>query len=114
VAHFLGLAASFRLPDLPLPFPGWYLFIKNGLWGIIGLAVAAGLFFCQSWAPSFARWSGVSLMIWYWLDRLLLAQSDFAQRAWPAVAVVSLLIITGLLWTLNRPTVQDFFMENTS
>jgi hypothetical protein len=102
------------LPDLPLPFPEWYLIVKNGLWSIAGLIVTGGLFSGQSWGPPFARLSAIGISIWYWGDRLFLARSDFVHRAWPVAAAITLLIMAWLFWTLKRPTVQDFFMENTS
>jgi len=114
VIHFAGLVASFRLPELSLPFPDWYLLLRNGLWGLSGLIAAGGLFFSRSWAPSFTQWAGLAFVLWYWCDRLLLARSDYAKRSWPAAVVVTLLAVLWLLWILKRPSIQDFFRESTS
>ncbi|TET81704.1 MAG: hypothetical protein E3J37_08770 [Anaerolineales bacterium] len=112
--HIAGLVASFRLPDLPLPFPDWYLLVRNGLWGLSGLIAAGGLFFSRSWAPSFTRWAGLAFVLWYWSDRLLLARSDYAKRSWLAAATITLIAVFWLFWILNRPSIQDFFRESTS
>ena len=114
VIHVAGLVASFRLPELSLPFPDWYLLLRNGLWGLSGLIAAGGLFFSRSWALSFTQWAGVAFAIWYWSDRLLLARSDYAKRSWPAAAAVTLLAGLWLLWILKRPSIQDYFRESTS
>ena len=114
VIHFAGLVASFRLPELSLPFPDWYLLLRNGLWGLSGLIAAGGLFFSRSWAPSFTQWAGFAFGLWYWSDRLLLARSDYAKRSWPAAAGLTLLAVLWLLWILKRPSIQDFFWESTS
>jgi hypothetical protein len=90
------------------------LYLKNGLWGAVGVIVTGGLFSGQRWAPQFARLSAIGISIWYWSDRLLLARSDFAHRAWPVAAGINLLILTWLFWTLKRPTIQDFFLESIS
>ena len=114
VIHLAGLAASFRLPELSLPFPDWYLLLRNGLWGLGGLIAAGGLFFSRSWALSFTQWAGVAFAIWYWSDRLFLARSDYAKHSWPAAATITLLAGLCILWILKRPSVQDFFREGTS
>ena len=114
VIHVAGFVASFRLPELSLPFPDWYLLLRNGLWGLSGLIAAGGLFFSRSWAPSFTQWAGLAFVIWYWSDRLLLARSDYAKRSWPAAATITLLVGLCILWILKRPSIQDFFRESTS
>ena len=112
VIHIAGLVATFRLPELSLPFPDWYLLLRNGLWGLSGLIAAGGLFFSRSWAPFFTQWTGVAFAIWYWSDRLLLARSDYAKRSWPAAGVLTLLAVLWLLWILRRPSILEFFRES--
>jgi hypothetical protein len=112
--HFIGLAAIKTLTPLPLPIPIWYIFLKNGLWGLSSLAIAIGLFWGLTWAPRMIRWTGAVILVWYWADRILLSRSDFARRAWPAAAILTLAGIGLLCWILSRRSVRSFFRENTS
>lgn len=110
--QFAGLTAGFALPDLPLSVPKWYLFIKNGIWALASLLAAAGLFFGRKWAPSFTRWGIVLITIWYWVDRLILVQSDFAKKSWPMAVTLILAIVLSLFWVLNRRSLRYFYLED--
>jgi hypothetical protein len=109
----MGFAAGLRLPELPLIVPRWYLWLKNALWGLGSLIAAIALFFGQTWAPSLTRWLAGVLIGWYWFDRLLLAQSEFAQHTWPLAIAITVLVAACLLWILSRRSVRGFFREKT-
>lgn len=112
--HLSGLLASFRLPELRLPFPVWYFVLRNGIWTLIGLVAAGALFFGRSWALSFTSYGALAFVFWYWIDRLIFTQSDYADRSWPATAVVTLILLSSLFWILRRPSLRYFLSENTS
>jgi hypothetical protein len=110
--QIFGLRAGFLLPDLDLSVPRGYLFLKNGVWGLIGIITAAMLFF--GW-PRALQWTrGVVLLIgtWYWIDRWLCVQSDFTRRSWPAAAIITALIVVVVFWITYRKTVQVYYREN--
>ena len=109
---FCGLAAWFSLPDLPYVVPPVYLLIRNSLWGIWGLVAAIGAFFGRPWAPRLVSWGGLVLAIWYWVDRILLAQSDYSRVNWPLTAIATVLAIVFVRWVLTRPIVRTYFQEN--
>jgi hypothetical protein len=105
--------ASFRLPELQLPFPAWYFVLRNGTWTLIGLLATGALFFGRPWAASFTSYGALVFVFWYWIDRLVFARSDFTNRSWPATAVVTIVVLSSLLWVLRRPSLQNFLSENT-
>jgi hypothetical protein len=107
-----GLLAWFSLPDLPYAVPLTYLLIRNGLWGVWGLLAAFGAFFGMTWAPRLILWGGSAIVIWYWLDRLFLAQSGYSRANWPISAIVTVLAMVSVGWVLSRPAVQTYYQEN--
>ena len=107
-----GLVAWFSLPDLPYSVPPIYLLIRNGLWGAWGVLGAWGAFFGKAWAPRLILWGGSVIVIWYWVDRLFLAQSDYSRANWPMSAIVTVLVIASAGWVLSRPVVRIYFQEN--
>lgn len=106
-----GLVAWFSLPDLPFVVPPAYLLVRNAAWGVWGLLAAFGAFFGKSWAPRLIQWGGLGLVAWYWLDRGLLTQSDYARASWPVAALLTFLAVIWARWTLTRPIVRDYFEE---
>ncbi len=109
-----GLIASFRIPDLPISLPYWYLYLRNGLWGLGSVIAAMGLFLGRSWSLNLTRWGSLFISLWYWSDRLLLSRSDYARRSWPAGVVVTLIVLIWIFWILTRPAIQCYFRENES
>ena len=107
-----GLWTGLSLPDLNLSVSRGYLFLKNGVWGLIGIFPTAALFF--GW-PRALQWTrGVALLIgiWYWIDRWLCVRSDFTRRSWPAAAISTVVIIVVIFWITYRKTVQAYYREN--
>ena len=110
--QIIGLMAGLSLPDLNLSVPRGYLFLKNGVWGLIGVFTATVLFF--GW-PRALQWTrGVVLLIgiWYWIDRLTWMRSDFIQRSWPAAVIVTLTIVIVIFGITFRKSVQAYYWEN--
>ncbi len=73
---------------------------------------AWGTFFGKAWAPRLILWGGSAIVIWYWVDRLFLAQSDYSRSNWPISAIVTVLVIASVSWVLSRPVVRSYFQEN--
>ncbi|HEY44795.1 MAG TPA: hypothetical protein G4O11_12505 [Anaerolineae bacterium] len=114
VVHLSGLVAGFRLPELPLSFPVWYLYLRNGIWALVGLVASGALFFGRSWSQPFTRYGALFFVIWYWGDRLILTRSDFAQHSWPATAFVTVIALLALFLILRQPSIQSYLSENIS
>jgi len=107
-----GLLGSLQLPDLPYAAPRGYLAARSGLWALWALAAAVGALLGRPWARWLLLGGGVGLAIWYWADRILLAQSEFARLGIPLRAAVTILLMGAGLWILSRPDVRRFFEEN--
>jgi uncharacterized membrane protein HdeD (DUF308 family) len=107
-----GLVAWFSLPALPYAIPPEYLLIRNGLWGVWGLLAAFSAFFGKRWAPRLIRWGGLAVVIWYWVDRIFLAQSHYSRTNWPITAILTVIAVAFVVWVLSRPVVRTYFQEN--
>ena len=107
-----GLLGSLQLPDLPYAAPRGYLTARSGLWALWALAAAVGALLGRPWTRTLLLGGGVGLAIWYWADRILLAQSDFARLGLPVRAALTIALLAAGLWILSRPDVRRFFEEN--
>ena len=107
-----GLLGSLQLPDLPYAAPRAYLTARSGLWALWALVAATGAFIGRPWARTLLSGGGVAMAIWHWADRVLLAQSEFAQLGTPLRAAVTFALLGAGLWVLSRPDVRRFFEEN--
>ncbi|MGH2607278.1 MAG: hypothetical protein ACRDG5_11870 [Anaerolineales bacterium] len=109
--YLTRLGASLSAPVLPLTVPPIYLSLTGGLWGGVGLVAAFGLWTGRPWAPAWTRWTAVALAVWFWADRLLWAQSEFARLTRPLAAAMTALILAVVWWGLARPGIRHFFQE---
>lgn len=105
----LRLVLSLSLPPLPLTVPRAYLSFTGAVWGAVGLAVGAGLIAGRRWAYRAAAIAAPALVVWYWADRLLLVRTDYAQRTWPAAALVSGIFLGLVAYALTRPSARRYF-----
>lgn len=110
--YLTRLGASLSAPVLPLTVPLLYLSLTGGLWGGLGLVTAFGLWTGRPWAPAWARWTAVAFALWYWADRLLWAQSEFARHTRPLAAATTAFTLAVAWWGLGRPGIRHFFQEN--
>jgi len=98
-------------PALPLTIPLWYLPLTGVLWSGCGIVVAVGLLRGKSWGPHLMRWGTLAYLAWYWLDRLLLARSEYARQTEPASALLTALSLALVFGLLQRPSLRAFFQE---
>jgi hypothetical protein len=111
-AFLVRLALSLSLPALPLTISPAYLALTGAVWGGLGLVVAAGLFLGRRWAAGAAAGVAVAFVIWYWVDRLLLVNTDYAARTWPSAAIASGLLLAAVAYLLTRPSTRRYLKEN--
>jgi hypothetical protein len=107
-----GVLGSLQLPDLPFAAPPAYLLFRSVLWASWGLVAAGGAFLGRPWARPLLQGGGVALTVWYWVDRLWLAQSEYARLGLPFRAAASLAVLGLGLWILRRPEARRYFEEN--
>lgn len=109
--HLARFALGVSLPDLPLTVPAFYIPFTGALWGAGALLVGVALFSGRRWAPAAARWGGLAYALWFWTDRLLLVETDYARRTRPASLALTAVALVGLWWILRWPQVRTYFRE---
>jgi len=114
VIYLWRLILGLNLPPLPFTVPTWYIPLTGGLWGIVALVDAAALFRGAPWAPGMTRIGTATYLVWYWLDRVLLVQSEYHRSTWPLALAISLSALVAVTWTLNHPTVRNHFEERAT
>jgi hypothetical protein len=102
---------SLRIPDLPLQIPTWYLQLTGAIWGIVGIITSYGIFFGRAWGVRFLKWGSLSFILWYWIDRLALVQSEYGRSSWPAAATLSLLSLLVIYISQKRSEVKAYYQE---
>jgi hypothetical protein len=110
----IRLATGLRPPSFPNTIPAWYLPLTGAFWGVVGLSLAYAMLAGKRWAPSFVRLTALAFTCWYWVDRLLLARSDYAMLSRPADAVINLMLLVVLLWGLSRGGAREYFGEKSA
>jgi hypothetical protein len=86
-----------------------YLAISGGVWLIIGILLAWGLWAGKSWARMAALGGVIGYYAWYWFDRLVL-QQPHANGPFALVITIIILILTVLI--LFSPKTKRFFQKN--
>lgn len=109
--QLIRFGLGLTLPELPLSIPAWYISFTGAAWGFGSLFVAYGLFTGKTWAPAAARWGAVAMAVWYWVDRLLFARSDYAWRSIPASAGLTVVGLIAVWWILRIPHVRTYYGE---
>ncbi len=94
-----------------LPFSGLYLIATGLIWAGFGLPLFWGLWHGFAWAPGFCRIAAVAYLIYYWLDRLLLASHPGREANLPFAMVASLVGILLSYWILSRRNAKTFFPQ---
>jgi hypothetical protein len=101
---------SFLQSLSPAP-PVLYLAITGLTWGLLGTGLVWGLILGRWWAPRLMQISALGFAAFYWLDRLLIADSTAIASRWPFALGLTIAILTYTFWTLSRPKVQLFFQK---
>ena len=91
-------------------FPGpFYIAFGGAVWGAAGLACALALWLRRPFAPLLAYTAALFCTLWYWADRLFLAQNSLANLNWPFALGVNLLLLLFIFLVLALPRQKKFF-----
>lgn len=94
-----------------LPISPLYLVVTGLLLGLAGLALFWGLWRGLRWAPRFLYLVFAVYLVYYWLDRLLLAHPQSRQTNLPCAAAMTVLGLVIIIWILSRRKARAFFGE---
>ena len=94
-----------------LPISGLYLVGTGLIWAVFGLPLFWGLWHGLTWAPGFSRIAAFAYLIYYWLDRLLLANHPGREANLPFAMGASLVGIGLLYWILSWRKARVFFSK---
>ena len=113
LAGFLRLQAALYsytvLTQLGLTPGPLYAAISGGIWGLISLASALGLFFRLPWAPLFTRFGVALIALAYWVDRLALTRSTDAQVNAPFAAILTAVLVFYAFGVLSLDKQKKYF-----
>jgi len=97
----------------PAP-PLVYLVISGLVWGVVGAIMVWGLFLGRFWAPRLTQISAPLYAVFYWLDRLFIADPSAFTSRWPFAVGLTTLLLIYTFWVLSRPKVQHFYHKQSS
>jgi hypothetical protein len=86
-----------------------YISISGGIWLIIGLLIAWGLWKGKGWGRVAALWCMAGYTIWYWFDRLALQET---HSNWPFVLVINMISLLFVFSILFSHRARLFFARD--
>lgn len=111
ILQLTGLSVWFRLQEITLTVPGWYLPGKSLILGAGALVGAWGLFIGKPWSARYLRVLTAAYLLWFWVDRLFIRSSSLARLALPFYGALVSLGALLLLWLLGWERVRAYVEE---
>ena len=106
----LGMAVAQWRFLMDLPHAPWLYQAFTGLiWAAFGVPLSWGLWHGHSWVVRFAPRFVVIYGLYYWLDRLWVANGTVTARNWPLPVAASLLFLAFTFWVMKRQKNRKFF-----
>ena len=81
-------------PEPPLG----YLAISALIWVLIGAALTWGLAYNKPWARRAAPLAALLYALWYWFDRLVIANPAAIASRWPFALGLTLVLLAFAVW----------------
>lgn len=116
IFHFLKFIQTIRnidlLRSLPLAVSPFYLAADGLGWGLTGLILAWGVSKGQSWSSPAAIVLSLLYSLFFWADRIWIAEPESLALRWPVNLVLTIIGLGAVLSILNRKSSRDFFRKN--
>ena len=110
--RFLGAIRQWQLLNLlPLSIDPLYMALSGAVWALVGLPMAAGLWLGWRWVWIGLQAAGLIFAIYYWIDRLWLAQASTLIDRWPFVLLLTISLLIYLFSSLWAPGARTFFHQ---
>lgn len=88
-----------------------YLVATGFVWSVFGLILAIGLYARRRWSSSMMRIAGICYAIYYWFDRLFIAENFSVAYRWQFALGLTLLLLIVSFLILRRPTTKRFLAK---
>ncbi len=119
VRFYLAISQWNFLAGLPSESP-LYLVSTALIWNVTGWPLAWGLWRGKTWAPARCRSFSIAYGAYFWLERAFLfgkPRGDFSLPSLASLpgyglfsAVMTVLILAFVFWTLSRKRVKSYFL----
>jgi hypothetical protein len=96
------------LSSLPLDVPLPYFIITGTAWSILGLVLVVGLFTRRRRALLLAVILTLAYPVYYWFDRLFIAESALVESRWQFAFGLTFLLLVPALWILRQPATGSY------
>jgi len=110
--HLLRLIEAIRqwqfLSDLPDVSP-LYLALTGLIWASTGLLLFWGLWRGHARAARFAPGFLLVFALYYWLDRIVIANRSVSLTNWPVTAALTIVGLAYTFWALRARASRDYF-----
>ena len=88
--------------------PG-YLLASGLLFGLTGLPAVWGLWTGRPWTPRFTSVYVLAILVFFWIDRIFVVQSQISKINTPFALGISLFILLYTVGVLFSPVGRDYF-----
>lgn len=99
------------LIEPPVDTPVIYLVATGIIWSVLGIALAVGLYTRRKWSSPLAKTSAPVYAVYYWVDRLLIAERSAIASRWPFAIGLTILLLTLTFLILSRPKPRIFLAK---
>jgi hypothetical protein len=99
------------LRDLSLPVPVSYFFISGAVWGLFGLVLLLGIIARRRETVKFALILILVYPIYFWIDRLFLAEWAVFEGRWQFALGLTLLSFIAIFWILKHPSTSSYLTK---
>jgi hypothetical protein len=108
-----GMALSLWdfLNGLPLAVPPQFQLVSGLVWGVAGLWMCVWLWRGNPRAPLTFSILGVTFALYYWAVQIFIMTSEIRQTNWLFSAIVTVVLLLLIFWSLKPTAVKVFFGE---
>jgi len=110
--HMLRLVEAVRQWQFLTGLPGvspTYLAFTGLVWASTGLLLFWGLWRGHARAARFAPGYLLAFALYYWLDRIFIANPAISLANWPVTAVLTIVGLAYMFWALRARASRNYF-----
>jgi hypothetical protein len=99
------------LTTLQLNVPNIYFVVTGLIWSVVGVLLIFGLLTKKRWSIRLGRAVIILFAVYYWFDRLLIAERVSIISRWQFTLGLTFLLVIIAFWILGRPTTKEFLSK---